>query len=49
MQSVKHMAASAKEKVANATAKIESKFDKSKAVADEKVLTLFSSLFRLQY
>lgn len=37
MQTVKHAAATAKEKVSNTAAKIEEKLDKSKASAHEKV------------
>jgi hypothetical protein len=37
MQTVKHAAATAKEKVSNVTAKVEEKLDKSKASAHEKV------------
>lgn len=43
MQSVKNMAASAKEKVGNVTAKIEEKLEKSKASANEKVRTILTN------
>lgn len=38
MQAVKNVAVTAKEKAANATAKVEEKMNKGKASANEKVL-----------